>query len=469
MKKNILASAILLSTASLPLFAADDLASFWEESSLDIKARSVLIQMNANDVEFESLTAEEATYVAFATGANALMPGGLNTLTAEQFEAALADPSTLALVNAGLVGGGVPSPEALKASVEAQGTLDQSGSAVWMQFESAYMFDIIGFDLGFQGALKHHKEDESTMLIFADQDDESYSRLSSARVKLRYGSETAFVKGHYGIYSEADETDYLMDSSDQGYGVSGHYNGLSLSYSATTATAGNTESDLVDIDPMNEEIELAYESDFGNASAKREYTKDVEHTDSYSAASGLPLSMLGLNVADGKAMDYLLLAQVDYAMKSLESDSDFAANQYEITLAAKIDGITLAASYNQASEDGGAGVANLVDKALLNDYDLPGQTTITYAASFDGAMVNVPGLSVSAVMLNSSIDDMTAQSLTYYLTGDAEFTETLVDATYSFSEDTFLSGLSLRGVFGNETNQANVSGYGVFVEYNRSF
>jgi hypothetical protein len=64
---------------------------------------------------------------------------------------------------------------------------------------------------------------------------------------------------------------------------------------------------------------------------------------------------------------------------------------------------------------------------------------------------------------------MAAAPLVYQLTGDKSFSEVLVDTKYSFPEDSFLHGLMVRSIFGTETNQANVSGYGLYAEYNRSF
>lgn len=448
MKKQL---ALSIALASASIVYASEFDTFLEETTIDLKARSALIKMDPNDVKYE-------TQYDMQTAVGILMNSG-NTQAQAQGAIMLYG---LAAVNAGINAD-------LKESVEKAGKLDQAGSSIWVQMESGYLYDIIGFDLGYQAALKHFKEDESEKLIIASQADESYSRLSTARIKLKYGSEDMYVKANYGRYSEADETDYLMDSTDEGYGASAHFKEWSLSYDAVTASAGKTVSDLSDLSTTKETIVLDYSSNFGKASAKREYMVDIEHTDSYSAASGVPLSMLGLNVSQEQLMDYLLIAQVDYATKTIDSETDKERTQYEIMLALKLNGLTLATSYNQADKDGGAGVANLVDKALLNSYDMAGQSTMTYAASLDAAMFKLPGLSISAVMLDSKIEDMAKTPLAYQLTGDKAFTETLFDASYAFQEDTFLKGLSLRAVFGGETNQANISGYGVFVDYNLSF
>lgn len=461
MKKQ-LALSIALITAGFTY--ASDFDDFMESTTIDLKVRSAIIQMNANDVEYDT-EYDAGTAATLYLQAN---PGGgdfaaFGLTTPATLGAYLAgNPATLSVVNAGI-------NSSLEEQVEAEGTLDQAGSAVWVQMESGYLYDMIGFDLGFQGALKHFKEDTSSKLLIAEQGYDSLSRLSTARVKVKYGNEDMYVKANYGLYSAADETDYLLDNVDQGYGVSGHFKEWSLSYDAVTAVASETEEVLTEYDTKEETIALAFTSAVGKASAERVFMKDITTTDSFSAVSGIPLSMLGLNVPEDKKMDYLLIGQADYATKSIDSDSDFDASQYEIMLALKLQGVTLATSYNSASEDGGAGVENLVDKALLNDYDLPGQTTLTYAVSLDGAMFNVPGLSVGAVMLTSKIDDMSATSTTYQLTGEDSFTETLVDASYTFQEGNFLEGLSVRTVFGGETNQANVTGYGVYLDYNKSF
>lgn len=480
MKLRTLASAVALASLSVPVFAADDLASFWEESSLDLTLRSAYVKLDPNDVEIDteydlataagllvSLDPDTAAFLVASAQAVPGHTGGTDASNPADVAAAIvsleaASQTSLVAINAGINSG-------LEDAVEAAGALDQAGSAAWLQFESAYLYDVIGFDFGLQGAVAHFKEDESDKLIIASQDDESYQRISTARVKLRYGSEDVHAKGYYGRYSEADETDYLMDSTDMGYGVSAHAFGASLSYDVVTASAGKTESDLTEYDTAEETFELAYESDVGNASYSFDLVRDVSQKHSVTAASGLPLSMLGLPVSADKAMDYLLLAQVDWAQETLDSNSDYTGQQYELTLAAKLDGIVFAFSYNQAGEDGGADVANLVDSALINDYDLPSQTTLSYVARLDSAMFGFDGLSISAIHLSSSNIDMDATSMNYQLTGDDSFTETLVDARYTFAGETLLSGLSVRGIYGMETNQANVSGFGAYLDYNHSF
>ncbi|EAR07869.1 hypothetical protein [Reinekea blandensis] len=481
MKLRTLASAVALASLSVPVFAADDLASFWEESTLDLTLRSAYVKLDPNDVEIDTeydlataagllvqLSPAQAAEV-ITNAQNAGYAGGTNASNPADVAAAInyldtnfTGGATLANVNAGINSG-------LEDAVEAGGALDQAGSAAWLQFESAYLFDVIGFDFGLQGAVAHFKEDESENLIIASQDDDSYQRISTARLKLRYGSDDLYAKGYYGRFSDADETDYLMDTTDMGYGVSAHAGGISLSYDVVTASAGKTESDLTDYDTNEETIELAYDSDVGNASYTFDLVRDVSQKHSVTAASGVPLSMLGLPVSADKNMDYLLLAQVDWAQETLESNEDYTGQQYELTLAAKLDGIVLAFSYNQAGEDGGADVENLVDNALINDYDLPSQRTLTYVARLDSAMLGLNGLTISAVHLNSSNIDMDATETNYQLTGDDSFTETLVDARYTFGGDTLLNGLSIRGIYGMETNQANVSGFGAYLDYKRSF
>jgi hypothetical protein len=483
MKKTLLASAIVLaSTTSMHTFAADDLQSFWEESSATVKVRSIVANLQANDVAFsaEGYTAAEATAVLFATGANlglTFAPAPLNSLAGADQATVLATLSASAPLLAGMnqfltaaIG------DATNSSVEAEGNLDQAGSAVWLQFESAYLFDIIGFDLGFQGSMAHYKEDESSKLFISRTDgenDEGYARLSTARLKLRYGSEDVYVKANYGYYSEAAETDYLMDSSDLGYDVSAHYNDFSASYSATLESSDVTESDFTENDPIEQNAELKYSSSYGEVTVSRDFTTDVETTNTVTASSGLPLSLFGLPISEDNMMKYLLLGKVSYGMRTNEV-SDVESNQYEATLALKLDGLTLAASYNKASEEGGAGIEDLTDSALINDYSMPGQATTTIVARFDGAMVNVDGLALSAVHLMSTVDQNlqlnsgTSDGFAQFLTGDAEFTETLVNASYSFQEG-LLDGLSLRTVLGKETNQANISGFAFFVDYDYKF
>lgn len=458
MKKQI---ALIAAIAAANVAVADDaFDQFLADTTVDMKARSIMVQMNPTDVA-KDYDAASAAAVLVATG-DFTFGADVATATANIEATEAIAPGTLAAVSDGINSLMVP-------AVEKEGTLDQAGSSLWVQIESGYLYDIVGFDLGFQKAVKHFKNDESSELVIENQADEGYSRLATARLKLRYGGDDLYAKAYFGRYSSANESDYLMDSSDEGYGISGHYNDFSLSYSVTTASAGNTESDMVEKSDPSESISLSYSSDYGNASVSRGFTKDVDHTDKFKAASGIPLSMLGLPVADNKMMDYLLLAQVNYGNKKLDTDSTFNATQYEITLAAQLDGITLAGSYNKVSDDGDAGASNLIGYSLINDFDMASQSTMTYVAELDGSMFNLPGLKASVVHFNTKISDMSLMSLDYQLTGDDTFTETLVDVKYSFQENNPLDGLALRTVFGNETNQANDKGYGVFIDYDVSF
>ncbi len=494
MNKTILATAIaMLSSISSGVFAQQSAwDKFIDDSSMDIKARTSGINMSPNNVDIDSTyTPTMATGILFATGANdAFFPG----MDPAQVAGILAsDPATLAAVTQGI-------NDTLEQQVKDSGTVNQGGASLWAEFKSGYLFDVIGFDFGYQGGVKTWNDGEGTLILRPE--DDNYHRVSTANVKLRFGDDDTHLAGRYGrgvierMHFGRDAQEYLLDKTYDGAEAAAQWNGLSLYALNITGIGEVLDSEIKEAEDFPHfskagfdstySYGLEFNSDYGSVHAATTWSDNYMRTTSVMANTGLPISLLGADVPEEQMLDYLLLFQVNYNWQTAEDDfvtpymvsmPDHDSTAYEVMVGAQFDALFFAGSINQIGDNGfydsgigSGGVSdNLVGWSLINDFDLPGQRTYTFVASYNGKNFNLPGLELSTIVLHSTdinMDNVLASgNLEYYLTGETEFTETLFEIRYKVQEGIF-KGLSFRGVTGYESNQANLTGYAGWIEYN---
>ena len=466
---------------------------FISDSSLNMSARMSGIKMEPSNIVidhyFDPVT---ATGLLFNTGMNEVFFSGMSP---EDVAGLLAsDPATLALVTEEV-------NSALEEEVNSSGEVDQGGASLWLEFESGYLFDFVGFDLGYQGGIKTWNDAQGTLIL--KPDDDGYERISTARAKIRLGDEKRNISAKHGrgvinrMHFGRDPDEYLLDKTFEGTEISAKWDNYQLYGVSITGIGEVTNSDIREAKDFKhyqkagfdstDSLGFEYQSDYGQLKLANTWSKNYMSTTSVKANTGVPIAWLGADIAEDKLLDYLLLFQINYNWQSAKKDfvtkygvemPDHDSTNYEFMLGAQLDNVFVAASLNQVGEDGfykagtGSGGSSdaLIGLSLINEFDLPSQKTYTFVVSYNGKDMNLPGLDLSAVVLHSRDIDMDAVlasgNIDYYLTGDSEFTETLFEARYSVQEGAF-EGLSFRGVMGYESNQATLLGYGVWIEYSR--
>ena len=395
--------------------------------------------------------------------------------------------------------------EKVTKEVEDEGDVRQGGVAVWTHFKSGYLFDFIGFDLGTQSAKMLYNVGSGTKIsdrgwVSGNTADRTMSRVAIANVKMRIGDEDrhiGFRKGkiqfdnaHFG----RDANEWLLDKNYKGAIVNGKWDGLNVFGMEVTEYADINKKKFITIKDKGEfkkagfkktnSVGARYESDYGNLWTQSTWSKNYMRTNLIGAESGIPLSMLGMDVPAGADQDYMIVLSGRYNWQ--KAKKKFVINninlpKHKATALAfmaglKYDALFVATSYLKISKKGfydagigGGGHQNiLAGETLINDWNRPNQQTITGLISYDWKNFGMPGLSTNLISAHSSKIDkdqvLKNGDLAFYLSGQDSFHETLLDARYTWQEGP-LEGLNVRIVGGAESNQAALKGFGAFLTY----
>ncbi len=493
-KITISVLAALAATGAQANNAAWD--KFIDDSTLDMKLRTSAVKMTPSVKGLNNqLSPELATGLLLAIDPQ-IANQEFGTIDPQALVQILSEiPEALANVNAAI-------NAAAAADVQKGGNIDQGGSSLWLEYESGYLFDMIGFDLGYQGGIKSYNDGTGTLIL--DSQTDKLSRLSTARVKVKIGSEEknfAIKAGrgrverlHYGT----DNEEYLLDKTYEATEISANWGIHSIYGISATGIGDVISSEIHKIDDyahlkaagVDRINTLGYDlnSDYGSINLAHSFADDYLSTTSFAGNTGVPLAWLGAPISDENEYNYLLLAQLNYNMQ-VAGDKfineygvalpNHKADQYEIMIGAQLGNLLLATSFNQVGDKSfydiapeiGGGVTNLPGWALINDWNLAEQETLSFIALYNAETFGLPELDISFIYFDSSNINknrtLSEGNVGYYLTGEEEFTEYFVDVRYTIQEGLF-DGLMLRGVVGAETNQAKVDGYAVWIEYNRS-
>ncbi len=481
-------------------------ASTWQNfvdgSTFDMKLRTSATKMESSASVNNTYSGAEATALLYAfdpVTAQGLadMVGG----TPEALAAFLSSDDPMAQAYLADATAGLNSE--LENGVKEAADVSQGGASAWLEFQSGYLFDVVGFDLGYQGGVKTYNHGTGTFII--DPNEDNLSRISTARAKLRFGDEDRNVyidtgrgrikRPHFGV----DDMEFLLDKTYEASQIEFNWDEFTVYAISATGVGGVTDDRIykpedfeyfaqAGFDRMNS-IGAEYDSDYGTVQLAHSTTKDYLATSTFIGKGGLPLSWLGMPISPQNEYKHLLLAQFNYNYQ--QSGDKFQTEygvdlpnhdsfQYEVMLGLQFDNLRLLTSFNQVGDAGffkvgtdvGGGSTILPGYALINSWSKPEQQTMSYVATYNAEDFSLPGLDLSFIYFDSSNinkDTLLAEGdLEYYLTGEEEFTEWFFDITYTIQEGA-LEGLSFRGVTGKETNQAKISGSSLWIEYNYSF
>ncbi|MGI9277282.1 MAG: hypothetical protein ACR2PT_20855 [Endozoicomonas sp.] len=488
--------------------------SFVEGSSMDMKVRSSNLDMKGSSVDVNtswkptsnelisdinnfrktdegsqlaSKLIEEATGQAIPPELLKNMPDFLVIRELQKF---INEDSVNALVNqiAGTVGN----------EVRRDTTLGQFGMALWGHFQSGYLFDVVGFDLGFHAGSVWNDYDKGNMMHTGDK---NMARLSIANVKFRFGDEDRHFGFRTGrmeldtLHFGRDNTEWLLDKNFEGSMVNAKWDGLNVYGLEVTARGEFNSEDFVKYEDVSHferagvkkshTLGADYYSDYGMIRTARTESKNYLRTDSFEIASGLPMHMVGFDVPEGKEMDHLFVFQVNGNWQKAHKDfvnpfgkhlPDHNGSAVDFLIGAQWGNLFFGASYLQVGKNGfyeagfgGGGMSEiLAGETLINGWSMPNQRTYTYVASYNWADLGNPGLTTQLISANSRNIDMDAVresgDMIYYLVGKEQFQETLFEVRYSPTEG-MLDGLTARFITGFESNIGSMSGWGAFIDY----
>ena len=494
-KTNCVLALVLLILSTIARADQSAWDKFIDDSTLDMDIRVIAASMSPNNVAINNnFTPDKATNFLFTSGMIDSTP--LAGMSPDQVKAYLSDNRDVLDSLSNQVN------TALTKTVKKNGEVKQSGTSYWFEFESGYLGDVFGFDLGYQGTTQFFNKAEGVFLL--EGDDTQHNRLSTARAKIRIGDEKRHVSIKYGrgrnerLHFGREQELYFFDKMYGGLELSfklDNYDFYALSFdeyghfkrtSKVRKAKDYQHHKKANFKRINS-VGFEYTPEYGAFKFANTWTKDYMNTSSIEVSTGIPMSYLGADIPSDKLMDYLLVFQVNYDWQDAKKDfvnehgkalPDHDSTNYEIMVGAQLDSALFAVSLTQNGKNGfyetglqsGDRTSSLRDEALINNFNAPDQKIITFAANYNGKNLNLPGLDLSAIILYSTNIDMDrvlkSGDVGYYLTGDSEFTESLFEARYAIQEGKF-EGLSFRVVSGYESNRANVMGVAGWIEYKK--
>ena len=496
MKKQNFALATALLTLSTTTYADKSAWNkFIDDSTLDMDVRVIAASMSPSNVAVNnSFTPETATNFLFTSGMIGSTP--LAGMSSAQVQAYLSS-------NRGVLDSlSNEINTSLTKAVKKNGEVKQSGTSYWFEFESGYLGDIFGFDLGYQGTTQFFNKADGVFLI--EGDDTQHNRLSTARAKIKIGDEKRHVSIKYGrgrnerLHFGREQELYFFDKMYGGLELSLKRDDLdvyALSFdeyghfkrSAKVKKAKDYQHHKKANFKRINSVGFEYTPEYGELKFANTWTKDYMNTSSIEVSTGIPLSYLGADIPNDKLMDYLLVFQVNYDWQDAKKDfvneygkalPNHDSTNYEIMIGAQLDNALFAVSLAQNGKNGfyetgmqsGDRTSSLRDEALINNFNAPNQKVITFVTSYNGKNIGLPGLDLSAIVFHSTDIDMErvleSGNVGYYLTGQSQFTESLFEARYKIQEGK-LEGLSFRVISGYESNRANVMGLAGWIEYSK--
>ncbi len=483
---------------------------FAEDSSFDFRVRMSHFDLSPNRGTITK-SYSKPQFVEIASAMRVADPSTLSTLlsgalTADQIKG-MSDTALRTFINdnisdaaVGAINQGLSS--SLTDEVKNDGDVRETGFGLWTHFRSGYLYDVIGFDLGTNGGRVVASPGTGSKLAPHDGR-QNMSRLSIANVKLRFGDEDRHIGLRHGRmqldlpHFMRDPHEWLMDYQYKGTMVSGKWDSLEVYGLDLKGYSETNQEDFIDIDDVsyfqkadfNSTYSLGadYKSDYGNLKAETTWSDNYMRTNILQVETGLPLSMLGMDVPEGRDQDYMLVLLGSHSWQKAEGDfenkfgmalPDHKSTATDIVLGLQYDALFVGVGALKVGNDGfynagvgrwGGGMIDLLsDETLINEWDNANQTTYSLAIAYNWKNFGLDGLNTSMIHSRAKDIDMDQVlangDVSYYLTGKDSYEETIFEVKYAWTEGP-LSGFTARIAGGYETNQAELEGFGIFLTY----
>jgi hypothetical protein len=485
---NKLSTLALTVGCALAFNAQADAGTFFTDSSLDLKWR-----VNYYDIEGE--------------GAKSKIP-----VSAE--EAAML---------------GLPLPFGVEAELDRDMSINDFGTAAWLNWHSGWLANFFAIEAQYQGAaifeqsgmfntdasvdLSQFMMGTQTLSIsqgnpyfYRPDADASYvGKLGNANARFRLGEDennTQLVVGRftptiYDLLHRPDTIYYALHQVYEGLSVQGqyqwswgeinpwvnYYTGYSSEYNEKTV---NFKDDL-DQNYQGSYLSGAFESiynvgfhtvtDYFTSSASLSYAEDFLSNGIIEVYSGIPYSTFGVGNAEYDK-DHFVKYMVKYGFEqgkgvNAEHDTDV----WELAAGLQHGNLDFLVGVTQIgdqkfvgfdTQDGmnaGGGTAVWGDMAILNSFDLPGQRTYFLVGGYNFEAFGLPGWRVQGVVADANNTDIEQLSLFDRLLAPNE-DYTEYNLDIMYTSNGYQGdGMSYVLKLGKDTN-FDAFGFGLFIEYN---
>ena len=394
-------------------------------------------------------------------------------------------------------------------------SIEDLGASAWLNWQSGWLFNVVGVELGYQGALIAYQDGTADMtdttygmfdtsvtsvqFYQGDPDASSAGKLANANIKFRVGDDDnnlqlkvgRFTPTIYDLLHRPDVTFYALSTLYEGAQLSGdltwswgtinpwfnYFTGYSSEHSDETLHFKDLET-TSEYDAFDAIYNVGFhtETDYFTTSASYSYAEDYLSNGIIEFYSGIPLSVFGLNTDDDQYyIKYMLKYGMEKGLGSVNEDHSTDVTEFAIGMQAGgldfLVGVTQVGDdsfYGFETQDGynaGGGTAVWGDMALLNTFKHAGQQTLFLVGGYNLDSLNLPNWRIqTTVAAGSDIDMDNLSTAESYAVNQADYTETEIDIIYA--KDGYQGqGVSYRFTYGQDNN-FNAKGVGLWIEYN---
>ncbi|UYM15827.1 hypothetical protein [Endozoicomonas euniceicola] len=393
--------------------------------------------------------------------------------------------------------------------------MDEMGASLWMDWQSGYLNDMFGVQLGYQSAAPNlynngYVEAQNSMVpgitvksdyaryYEATPDSAVVGKVSNANLQMRLGDDENYTKLSVGrftptIYNLLHRPDYIYYATHEVYeGASltgelnwswgmiqpwfNYFTGYSNCHTTGTVRFKDDLKEGVGSGYFDKIYNVGYhtETDYFTSSASYSVAPDYQKNGLVEVYTGIPLSYLAGN-PDGdrsKILKFLIKYGMEEGTGKLNSDHKTDVVEYGIgidtgdfDLLAGVTKIGKESFRGFETQDGykaGGGTAVWGDLAVFNKFDRANQTTYFLFGGYNLDNVGFQKWRIQGVAAMATDTDRSKMSVVEQaLVAKEDYTEINLELAYNYRGE----GLGYRFMVGTDTNM-KVSGFGLFIEYN---
>ncbi len=419
-------------------------------------------------------------------------------------------------------------PDVVKVDVSGSSeiNMDEFGASLWMDWQSGYLFDVVGFQLGYQAAgpnLRQRGYSDISGTAYqvptqagpvdapinntsdygryyeADTNSNLVGKLGNANIQFRLGDDDnhgmlsvgRFTPTIYNLLHRPDYTYYAMHEVYEGATITGQYEwswgmiqpwanyftGYSDAHHTSTINFKDDLKDNKGYGSFDEIYNYGFhtETDYFTSSASYSIAPGYQKNGIIEVYTGIPIGML--TGADSYDRSSIIKFLAKYGMEkgTGASNSDHKTDVTEFGVGLDTGGFDILFGVTQIgkesfrgfeTQDGytaGGGTAVWGDAAVINSFDLANQRTYFVVGGYDLDSAGLPKWRFQGVAAMAKNTDLNKLTLKQKLEGAKKEDYTEINLELLYNYGG--EGMSYRFMIGTDTNY-NLSGFGLFLEYN---
>ena len=396
-------------------------------------------------------------------------------------------------------------------------SMEEIGVSLWGNWQSGYLFDVLGVELGYLAAGPNLYNDGYTKAQFnigawplgkmsnpygrfyeGSSSDKLIGKLGNANAQLRVGDNDNFAKLSVGrftptVFNLLHRPDYIYGALHdvyEGAALTGELNwswgmvqpwfnyftGFSNMHSTKTLRFKDDLIDGKDFGSFDEIYNIGYhsETDYFVSSASYSVAPDYQRNGIIELYTGIPLSYLAGDTSGdtSKILKFLVKYGMEEGTGPLNSDHKTDVVEFGVGIdtgdfdmlvgVSKIGDESFRGFQTQNGYKAGGGTAVWGDLAVFNAFDLAGQSTFFVFGGYDLDNVGFQKWRIQGIAaMVTDTDRSKLNPMQKVLVAQEDYTEINLELSYNHLGE----GLGYRILVGADTNMKGL-GVGLFFEYN---